>query len=134
MKGRAAEPSTEPGAKGTKGTERGRREAERRRKTEAGRAAERKPKMRKSTRKAPVRRNVEEGKGRNRGQVAKILNGRERGGRTAEETKLGGSGANGRMDEAWKIRSKILKERAAPEERLWERIREARKETNRRAE
>ena len=81
-----------------------------------------------------MRRKAEEGKGRNRGQVAKILNGRERGGRTAEETRLGGSGTTGRMDEAWKIGSKILKGRAAPEERLWERIREARKETNREAE
>ena len=50
------------------------------------------------------------------------------------QRKLGGSGENGRMDEAGKIGSKILKEKAAPEERLWERIREERKETNRKAE
>ena len=72
-----------------------------------------------------MRRSAEEGKGRNRGQVAKILNGREGRGRTAEETKLGGSGRNGRTDKAGRIRSKILKKKAAPEERLWERIREA---------
>ena len=50
------------------------------------------------------------------------------------QRKLGGSRANGRTDEAGRIRSKILKKKAAPEERLWERIREERKETNRRAE
>ena len=77
---------------------------------------------------------MEEGKGRNRDRVAKILNGRERSGRTAEETKLGGSGRNGRTDEAGRIGSKIPKKKAAPVERLWERSREERKGTNRRAE
>ena len=97
MKGRAAELSTEA----VEGEERKRPKGSQRetQKSSGKRSEERNREGKGSaegTRKAPVRRNVEEGKGRNRGQVVKVLNGRERNGRTAKAGRKGRERAHGR--------------------------------------